>query len=301
MKNNFGLIFILVSILCPFFASAQWNTRPQNRIIYGKDDRTDIYQITHPAVTEATQSVALLVDRSQIRTSVLGAPRGAWTLETGNYGQRQKLCPTERFFKQPSSGFCSGFLVGPDLLATAGHCIKASECPKVVFVFGFRMQNENAAVTSFSEPDIYTCKKVIAQEYTMKQDYALVQLDRPVVGRKPLTLANRAPTVSEAIYVVGHPSGLPMKVAASANIRKLSPEFFTANTDSYGGNSGSPIFSAQTNEVLGILVRGEKDFESSPAGCMVSKVCDEAQCRGEDVTYIQYITKLLGRSGQVRR
>ena len=36
--------------------------------------------------------------------------------------------------------------------------------------------------------------------------------------------------------------------------------YFTANLDTYRGNSGSPVFNAITHKVEGVLVRGEQDF-----------------------------------------
>jgi hypothetical protein len=59
--------------------------------------------------------------------------------------------------------------------------------------------------------------------------------------------------------------------------------FFAANLDTYGGNSGSPVFNATSGTVEGILVRGENDFVSN-GSCYVSLVCPTTGCRGEDVT-----------------
>ena len=59
--------------------------------------------------------------------------------------------------------------------------------------------------------------------------------------------------------------------------------FFVANLDTYGGNSGSPVFNAASYKVEGILVRGENDFVTNGT-CYVSLVCPTTGCRGEDVT-----------------
>jgi hypothetical protein len=56
-----------------------------------------------------------------------------------------------------------------------------------------------------------------------------------------------------------------------------------ANLDTYGGNSGSPVFNATNHQVEGILVRGENDFVTN-GSCYVSLVCPTTGCRGEDVT-----------------
>ncbi|OQB98875.1 MAG: hypothetical protein BWX80_03903 [Candidatus Hydrogenedentes bacterium ADurb.Bin101] len=63
--------------------------------------------------------------------------------------------------------------------------------------------------------------------------------------------------------VIGHPSGLPKKIAfgSETRVRKNDAQgFFYANLDSYGGNSGSPVFNAEDGFVEGILVRGNTDF-----------------------------------------
>ena len=69
--------------------------------------------------------------------------------------------------------------------------------------------------------------------------------------------------------------------------------FFVANLDTYGGNSGSPVFASDTNRVEGILVRGETDFEQTPAGCQISLVCPTSGCRGEDITRTTQFSSLV--------
>jgi hypothetical protein len=67
-------------------------------------------------------------------------------------------------------------------------------------------------------------------------------------------------------------------------VRNNAPAaFFVANLDTYGGNSGSPVFNSNTREVEGVLVRGETDF-ATQGGCQVSLVCPTSGCRGEDCT-----------------
>jgi hypothetical protein len=40
----------------------------------------------------------------------------------------------------------------------------------------------------------------------------------------------------------------------------LRRNYFTANLDSYAGNSGSPVFNQKTGRVEGILIQGADDF-----------------------------------------
>jgi V8-like Glu-specific endopeptidase len=127
-------------------------------------------------------------------------------------------------------------------------------------------------------------------------DYALIRLDRKVVGRTPLKYRKSGKIAEgQEIVVIGHPTGLPTKVAGGANVRENHRDvFFNANLDTFGGNSGSAVFNADTGEVEGILVRGEQDYEYDwSKGCRVVYKCTDDGCRGEDVTRITNIEALM--------
>jgi V8-like Glu-specific endopeptidase len=62
--------------------------------------------------------------------------------------------------------------------------------------------------------------------------------------------------------------------------------------DAFQGNSGSSVFNQKTRQIVGVLVRGEQDYERQN-GCYVAKVCGENDCRGEDVMRISEIRKKL--------
>jgi hypothetical protein len=47
------------------------------------------------------------------------------------------------------------------------------------------------------------------------------------------------------------------------------------------------------DRVEGILVRGETDYVRSSSGCLISNVCKNDSCRGEDVTYSKFLDKPL--------
>ncbi|MNT21994.1 Trypsin [compost metagenome] len=229
-----------------------------------------------------------------ISNSAIRINNGIATITSKTLENEMRVCSSEPYAQQPAVGNCSGSLVGEDLIATAGHCVGASDCRGYSVVFGYRMQNSTTAVLSVPESEVYGCKTVVAREYTNNQDYALVQLDRKVTNHRPLTLAKTPVGAGDEIYVIGHPSGLPTKIADGARVRSLASGFFRTNLDTYGGNSGSAVFSAETNEVVGILVRGESDFKyANNNQCRVSNVCAEDGCRGEDVTNISYINKAM--------
>jgi hypothetical protein len=252
------------------------------KVIYGVDDRQDLFQVTDAALLDDADCVVSIFPAAAITDN----GNGTSTLTTQNFGTQYSLCQGERFRDQPIGAFCSGFLVGPDIVGTAGHCVDASSVTNARFVFGFRMSNATTAQTTINNDEIYSGIALLGRQLLQSgADWALVRLNREVHNH---TIADvrriwRIPN-NEAIHVIGHPVGLPIKVAGGSSVRDNAPAaYFVANLDTYGGNSGSPVFNAGTHQVEGILVRGETDF-TWQGTCRVSLVCPDSGCRGEDVT-----------------
>lgn len=266
--------------------------RDTQEVIYGVDDRVDIFEVTDAALLEDADCLVALFDAGDVTDN----GDGTSTLTTSNFGASRNLCVGEPFRDQPTGAFCSGFLVAPDLVATAGHCVDPPNTPAIEnirFVFGFKMVDAGTGPPPIANGEIYSGAQVVGRELDQSgSDWALVRLDRPVAGHRPAPIRRRRRIGSSAnVHVIGHPVGLPAKLAAGASVRDNTPSpFFVANLDTYGGNSGSPVFNSRTHMVEGILVRGERDFVSS-GSCNVSFVCPTTGCRGEDVTRI---TKLVG-------
>ena len=129
--------------------------RDRQRVVYGSDDRKDLYDVKNSKVQLVSQSVAALV-----KASDLVPKAGGFRLRTASYQEEYGLCGSERFASQPIACFCSGFLVAPDVIATAGHCVESkADLDKIRFVFGFRMKNAETAYTEFGVDDVYAGRK----------------------------------------------------------------------------------------------------------------------------------------------
>lgn len=248
----------------------------EQSVIYGADDRLDHYQITgDPMLLALSNATAGIVSSSQV-TDLSGPTT---RISTSTWGPSGGYCSSEPFWSQPEAPWCSAFLVGPDLVATAGHCI--SSCGSQRFVFGFRMDGPSSSRTTVSDDDVYSCSQVIQSRTSGGYDHAVIRLDRAVVGRTPLAVrGSGTPSVGTDLVVAGHPSGLPVKIAGGAEIKSIGSVSFEANLDTYGGNSGSPVINANTGVVEGILVNGETDYVWT-GSCYESNQCsDGSGCGG---------------------
>ncbi len=253
-------------------------------VIYGDDDRRDLFEAdASPIGRELARSTVALVKKADLAS----APNGGMKLPTETFGTAYGLCDDEPYRDQPNPAFCSGFLVAPDLIATAGHCVTSqADCDGLAFVFDFAYDSRGADPTAVNASNVFSCQSIVATQAPGDgADFAVVKLDRAVTGRTPVKIRRDGKIADGApVVVVGHPAGLPTKIAGGAKVRANANDgFFVANLDTYGGNSGSAVFNATTKEVEGILVRGEQDF-TTRGSCTVSKRCAADECRGEDVT-----------------
>lgn len=278
------------------FSSGAFAKAPMvlNEVIYGNDNRMEVFEAPR-AYADLAQSTAGMISKSVFEKKIINYKM----TNPVNYQKRYNLCQEERFVDQVVGTSCTGFLVAPDILVTAGHCVvDQARCERVNWVFGFDVKRNGSVKTSFSPRDVYSCKTLIAREkdQVSKMDYAVIRLDRKVKGRKPLPIRLEGKVSDTAeLLVIGHPSGLPTKIVDNGSVRgNTEPVYFSANLDTFSGNSGSPVIDAQTGVVEGILVRGEKDFvPDRERGCSLTNVCPEGQCRGEDVTRITNLSEIL--------
>lgn len=260
--------------------------------IFGVDDRLEAGP-SNPWFQQA-RATAVAVLSGNLETQSNGRYK---LLVDSHKGQ---ICSSERFSEDPALAYaCTGFLVAPDLLVTAGHCAtnvgetvneEKMYCEVYSWLFDYRKDSNGQIQTEGLQENLYRCKKIIyavQDEKAPFRDFALIQLDRPVTGRTPFKLTSEIRD-SDRLTMIGHPLGMPAKVSRNARILLNEPDKMAIVTtlDAFAGNSGSPVFNAR-NEVIGILIGGSPsanmaDPSTDQLTCSVYNRCDE---KGENCKF----------------
>lgn len=297
MRQILFFVTILSALFTVSVQSKLISDVQNTQAIYGTDERQFISESTDKKIKTLSESVALIVQKDSIENKFLSSiiKAGLLTDSTG-----VNLCSNEKFATHHSINSCTGFLIGPDLVASAGHCFMSEDdCANKKIIFSVLAKNEVQSGYKVFRTAVYECKEIVKSGFDSDKltDFSVIRLRKKIMDRAPLKLRTKGAVIlGDRVFMIGHPLGLPQVLSTKASVNDIQGEhFFKATLDSFEGNSGSPVFNAKTFEVEGILVRGEDDFvEDSQKQCYRYQSYEEApvgetSLKGESVSRISDI------------
>ncbi|MBH47885.1 MAG: hypothetical protein CME71_06905 [Halobacteriovorax sp.] len=237
--------------------------------VYDQDNRVDFYKLYDPKLKELAKSVAFQIYKDELRGWTF---QRYWTIVTRPLSARG-VCENERFADQPTMrNDCSGVLVGAKTLLMPGHCITEHYCWNDLFYFMFNYHQDEVTTMSLErhKDNFYKCEKVIKRVYNPQTavSYALIELNREVKGIKPAKISTNLRIEKHTeLVVMGHPDGLPLKIAGDAFVTDEDDSHFVVSSDIAGSSKGSAVFNLETSELEGFLISGRNDYEVSSSGC----------------------------------
>ena len=241
-------------------------------------------------IIKNSESIGLIIEKEALSQITVGT----FSLDISKtLGGVYHLCDNVAFGHQPVAGRGTAFIYNGDSMLTAAHVIERKITDYIV-LFGYRVIHPGGAVENFfDEESIFYPTEIIS--HSNEADVIRFRVNRPF-HRPALTMAPSKSLANKSeVYMIGYPSGLPLKVALNASLYDNgNQQYFYTSLDSFQGNSGSPVFDFNSHAVIGILVSGEVDYVFN-GNCYDTPSCTIPYCKGEKVMRIETVTAGLDR------
>jgi hypothetical protein len=229
-----------------------------------------------PDFTEFDDAGAVVRRAEQAARIVLNAPlhgdvRRDVVVAAGLPAVKKRLCRAERFQDQRHYSNCSGVLVSPDTVLTAAHCIDEHNPAEIIVMTDLRVERGRAPPLELaaSDPRLRRVAWSVAYRSPGGHDIGVLRLAGGVGPGRAIELPEGEDGLKrgQPVYALGHPNGLPMKLAPGGVVRSVyDPVDFGTNLPIFRGNSGGPVFDAATHRLVGIVRSGPGDWYHKAAG-----------------------------------
>lgn len=194
------------------------------------------------------------------------------------------------FFVKTAESAANKIFVG-----TAAHVVVGNSLDfyKIRFVSGFAFTDTNDfrnGIVLKKEnvfmpvPGKHNHKYHLSRMYS---DWALIEVTqayptciKPAISMVDTFRFSGDIAVKDTVYSIGHGLGLPLKLVHNGHVSRTPKGFpyFECTLGLLGGNSGSPVFCANTHQLVGIYIRGTRKFVyDEKKGYMIIKNINNAK------------------------
>ena len=280
-------------------------------------DIKDVCSISaSPAALKVINATALLVANDPSLIS-FNSSTNTYSISTTAFTERNgyPICSTSRFYgEEHISGnrARTAFMVGQDMMMTAAHGANFDAFHwKVVFRHS-KVTGDSSDCTNFTwqnipASDVYSPVALVTNTYALsptgRYDYAVIKLDRPVVGRRPLKIRRSGNArIGDTLISAGYPFRGEEKIDTDGIMAYLNYEGgdqdnfhlqYPGNDIPYNlhgtdGSSGSPIYNVDDDVVEQVVAYSSNmSWSWTEDNCVVAAQDDEYKDTNGQVAHVQ--------------
>lgn len=280
-------------------------------------DIKDVCSISaSPAALKVINATALLVANDPSLIS-FNPSTNTYSISTTAFTERNgyPICSTSRFYgEEHISGdrARTAFMVGQDMMMTAAHGANFDAFHwKVVFRHS-KVTGDSSDCTNFTwqnipASDVYSPVALVTNTYALsptgRYDYAVIKLDRPVVGRRPLKIRRSGNArIGDTLISAGYPFRGEEKIDTNGIMAYLNYEGgdqdnfhlqYPGNDIPYNlhgtdGSSGSPIYNVDDDVVEQVVAYSSNmSWSWTEDNCVVAAQDDEYKDTNGQVAHVQ--------------
>lgn len=147
---------------------------------------------------------------------------------------------------------CTGILIGPHTVATAGHCVHDPGLGWAVNAHAYpALDGKNTPFPAAIGTEFFTVTGWI-ESAEPEFDYGAIQLDTDIgneTGWLGMSVLDNAMLSKLPVRVTGYPADKPHKTmwTMAGPIQRVSPLRLFYEIDTYAGQSGSPVYNAYSS------------------------------------------------------
>lgn len=156
---------------------------------------------------------------------------------------------------------CTAFLVSENIIMTNNHCV-----PSWQYADGVRLFMRDIDKSR----DVFFCDTLLATSSNL--DFSLLECEgKPGIKYGSIPLSTTTPSKNQNMYLIqencnylDNPRCMVHKYLAKGQIHRVSLNSLSHDADTLGGSSGSPIFSQDSHQLIGIHHAGMSGSGANP-------------------------------------
>ncbi len=260
-------------------------------IIYDYPTSVKHSRLTDEKMKQHALCAGILVMNDQLLETEDGTH---YRIQTYKVGRDKKLEPGDMLYHEryirKAAGSC--FVRNKQTITTAYHVVDAAGGGMDTFiqnysvVFGLTADMNMNDYVLLPKENVVRLESVVASDTREDADYVdfKVKDELPAFVHIP-EMYNGELEQGQEIYIAGYPLKSSLTVSLNASIYALHDRYFMTHADIFEYNSGSPVFLAQNNQLIG-FVKGsnEKDFiPLGENGYMQTHIKPSAESKGKKI------------------